>query len=269
MRETGILDKMAQREREGVRYVNVERKEETRTAANNGSASENNGQTETPRILRKLALRGRTGSKYYNPGQADGYTETNLQRYLDLTVEPLQRRSDALNAFYDDTMAQKYVPQEELRAANRSAANDMLYARTGATDASAWLYANANRLEDDAIDSLAREIAARRDSELALRNMSDSLGDYWGQFESEDAYEEALAQQAEYERLLNLQSGYAGAGEGDRAGGAPKPKRIGAAKCAGNFQLARLDDKRYGMDNESIPRKRTALPWCGIACGAL
>ena len=84
-------------------------------------------------------------------------------------------------------MAQKYVPQEELRAANRSAANDMLYARTGATDASAWLYANANRLEDDAIDSLAREIAARRDSELALRNMSDSLGNYWGQFESEDA----------------------------------------------------------------------------------
>ena len=134
MRETGILDKMAQREREGVRYVNVERKEETRTAANNGSASENNGQTETPRILRKLALRG----------------------------------------------------------------------RTGATDASAWLYANANRLEDDAIDSLAREIAARRDSELALRNMSDSLGNYWGQFESEDAYKEALAQQAEYERLLNL-----------------------------------------------------------------
>ena len=204
MRETGILDKMAQREREGVRYVNVERKEETRTAANNGSASENNGQTETPRILRKLALRGRTGSKYYNPGQTDGYTETNLQRYLDLTVAPLQRRSDALNAFYDDTMAQKYVPQEELRAANRSAANDMLYARTGATDASAWLYANANRLEDDAIDSLAREIAARRDSELALRNMSDSLGNYWGQFESEDAYKEALAQQAEYERLLNL-----------------------------------------------------------------
>ena len=101
-------------------------------------------------------------------------------------------------------MAQKYVPQEELRAANRSAANDMLYARTGATDASAWLYANANRLEDDAIDSLAREIAARRDSELALRNMSDSLGNYWGQFESEDAYKEALAQQAEYERLLNL-----------------------------------------------------------------
>ena len=195
---------MAQREREGVRYVNVERKEETRTAANNGSASENNGQTETPRILRKLALRGRTGSKYYNPGQADGYTETNLQRYLDLTVAPLQRRSDALNAFYDDTMAQKYVPQEELRAANRLAANDMLYARTGATDASAWLYANANRLEDDAIDSLAREIAARRDSELALRNMSDSLGNYWGQFESEDAYKEALAQQAEYERLLNL-----------------------------------------------------------------
>ena len=109
-----------------------------------------------------------------------------------------------MNAFYDDTMAQKYVPQEELRAANRSAANDMLYARTGATDASAWLYANANRLEDDAIDSLAREIAARRDSELALRNMSDSLGNYWGQFESEDAYKEALAQQAEYERLLNL-----------------------------------------------------------------
>ena len=67
-------------------------------------------------------------------------------------------------------------------------------ARTGATDASAWLYANANRLEDDAIDSLAREIAARRDSELALRNMSDSLGNYWGQFESEDAYKEALAQ---------------------------------------------------------------------------
>ena len=164
VRETGILDKMAQ-----------------------------------------VALRGRTGSKYYNPGQADGYTETNLQRYLDLTVAPpLQRRSDALNAFYDDTMAQKYVPQEELRAANRSAANDMLYARTGATDASAWLYANANRLEDDAIDSLAREIAARRDSELALRNMSDSLGNYWGQFESEDAYKEALAQQAEYERLLNL-----------------------------------------------------------------
>ena len=127
-----------------------------------------------------------------------------MQRYLDLTVAPLQRRSDALNAFYDDTMAQKYVPQEELRAANRSAANDMLYARTGATDASAWLYANANRLEDDAIDSLAREIAARRDSELALRNMSDSLGNYWGQFESEDAYKEALAQQAEYERLLNL-----------------------------------------------------------------
>ena len=127
-----------------------------------------------------------------------------MQRYLDLTVDPLQRRSDALNAFYDDTMAQKYVPQEELRAANRSAANDMLYARTGATDASAWLYANANRLEDDAIDSLAREIAARRDSELALRNMSDSLGNYWGQFESEDAYKEALAQQAEYERLLNL-----------------------------------------------------------------
>ena len=88
VRETGILDKMAQREREGVRYVNVERKEETRTAANNGSASENNGQTETPRILRKLALRGRTGSKYYNPGQADGYTETNLQRNLDLTVAP-------------------------------------------------------------------------------------------------------------------------------------------------------------------------------------
>ena len=91
-----------------------------------------------------------------------------------------------------------------MRAANRSSANDMLYARTGATDASAWLYANANRLEDDAIDSLAREIAARRDSELALRNMSDSLGNYWGQFESEDAYKEALAQQAEYERLLNL-----------------------------------------------------------------
>ncbi len=91
-----------------------------------------------------------------------------------------------------------------MRAANRSAANDMLYARTGATDASAWLYANANRLEDDAIDSLAREIAARRDSELALRNMSDSLGNYWGQFESEDAYKEALARQAEYERLLNL-----------------------------------------------------------------
>lgn len=38
VRETGILDKMAQRERVGVRYVNVERKEETRTAANNGSA---------------------------------------------------------------------------------------------------------------------------------------------------------------------------------------------------------------------------------------
>ena len=63
VRKTGILDKMAQREREGVRYVNVERKEETRTAAHNGSASENNGQTETPRILRKLALRGAHGLK--------------------------------------------------------------------------------------------------------------------------------------------------------------------------------------------------------------
>lgn len=67
MRETGTLDKMAQREREGVRYVNVERKEETRTAANNGSASENNGQTETPRILRKLALRGARAQNTITP----------------------------------------------------------------------------------------------------------------------------------------------------------------------------------------------------------
>ena len=46
------------------------------------------GEVRETGILDKLALRGRTGSKYYNPGQADGYTETNLQRYLDLTVAP-------------------------------------------------------------------------------------------------------------------------------------------------------------------------------------
>ena len=90
VRETGILDKMAQREREGVRYVDAERKKETRTAANNVSTSENSGQTETPRILRKLAQREQLGLKYYNPGQSDDYTVDNLRRYL--AGEPLVNR---------------------------------------------------------------------------------------------------------------------------------------------------------------------------------
>ena len=82
VKKTSILDKMAQREREGVRYVDVERKKETRTAANNVSTSENSGQTETPRILRKLAQREQLGLKYYNPDQSDDYTVDNLRRYL-------------------------------------------------------------------------------------------------------------------------------------------------------------------------------------------
>jgi hypothetical protein len=195
---------MAQREREGVRYVDVERKKETRTAANNVSTSENSGQTETPRILRKLAQREQLGLKYYNPGQSDDYTVDNLRRYLDLSEDSLRRRANALNSFSDSYDAQEYVPQSSIREVNQAMSGEMDYVRTGANDARAWLYANSRNSDPNALDTLAAEIAARTENEAALRDMSAALRKYWGQFESEDAYKEALAQQAEYERLLNL-----------------------------------------------------------------
>lgn len=204
VKKTSILDKMAQREREGVRYVDVERKKETRTAANNVSTSENSGQTETPRILRKLAQREQLGLKYYNPGQSDDYTVDNLRRYLDLSEDSLRRRANALNSFSDSYNAQEYVPESSIREVNQAMSGEMDYVRTGANDARAWLYANSRNSDPNALDTLAAEIAARTENEAALRDMSAALREYWGQFESEDAYKEALAQQAEYERLLNL-----------------------------------------------------------------
>lgn len=195
---------MAQREREGVRYVDVERKKATRAAANNARASENNGQTETPRILRKLAQREQLGLKYYNPGQSDDYTVDNLRRYLDLSEDSLRRRANALNSFSDSYDAQEYVPESSIREVNQAMSGEMDYVRTGANDARAWLYANSRNSDPNALDTLAAEIAARTENEAALRDMSAALRKYWGQFESEDAYKEALAQQAEYERLLNL-----------------------------------------------------------------
>ena len=187
-----------------MRYVDVERKKATRAAANNARASENNGQTETPRILRKLAQREQLGLKYYNPGQSDDYTVDNLRRYLDLSEDSLRRRANALNSFSDSYDAQEYVPESSIREVNQAMSGEMDYVRTGANDARAWLYANSRNSDPNALDTLAAEIAARTENEAALRDMSAALRKYWGQFESEDAYKEALAQQAEYERLLNL-----------------------------------------------------------------
>ena len=88
MRETGILDKMAQREREGVRYVNVDARKRRALPPITAVQAKTTGKQKRRAFCASWRCGGRTGSKYYNPGQADGYTETNLQRYLDLTIAP-------------------------------------------------------------------------------------------------------------------------------------------------------------------------------------
>ena len=127
------------------------------------------------------------------------YDQSDFQSYLDRRSEMARELSDA----YSNT--ERYQSPQQIDATANRIRSQYADAFSGQEAALSWVKRNADNYSWDDYVALRDYVSGANDElNKLIEDITGNAREYWGQFESEDAYKEALAQQAEYERLLNL-----------------------------------------------------------------
>ena len=127
------------------------------------------------------------------------YDQSDFQSYLDRRSEMVRELSDA----YSNT--ERYQSPQQIDATASRIRSQYADAFSGQEAALSWVKSNADNYSWDDYVALRDYVSGANDElDKLIEEITGNAREYWGQFESEDAYKEALAQQAEYERLLNL-----------------------------------------------------------------
>ena len=127
------------------------------------------------------------------------YDQSDFQSYLDRRSEMVRELSNA----YSNT--ERYQSPQQIDATASRIRSQYADAFSGQEAALSWVKRNADTYSWDDYVALRDYVSGANDElDKLVAEIVGNARDYWGQFESEDAYKEALAQQAEYERLLNL-----------------------------------------------------------------
>ena len=127
------------------------------------------------------------------------YDQKDFNRYLD-------RREAMLTELQEDySSASGYRSADEIDSVADRIKIKYADAFSGQEAALSWVKRNADNYSWDDYVALRDYVSGANDElDKLIEDITGNAREYWGQFESEDAYKEALAQQAEYERLLNL-----------------------------------------------------------------
>lgn len=127
------------------------------------------------------------------------YDQSDFQSYLDRRSEMVRELSDA----YSNT--ERYQSPQQIDATASRIRSQYADAFSGQEAALSWVKSNADNYSWDDYVALRDYVSGANDElDKLIEDITGNAREYWGQFESEDAYKDALAQQAEYERLLNL-----------------------------------------------------------------
>ena len=127
------------------------------------------------------------------------YDQSDFQSYLDRRDEMVRE----LGRAYSNT--ERYQSPQQIDATASRIRSQYADAFSGQEAALSWVKRNADNYSWDDYVALRDYVSGANDElDKLVAEIVGNARDYWGQFESEDAYKEALAQQAEYERLLNL-----------------------------------------------------------------
>ena len=127
------------------------------------------------------------------------YDQSDFQSYLDGRSEMVRELSDA----YSNT--ERYQSPQQIDATASRIRSQYADAFSGQEAALSWVKSNADNYSWDDYVALRDYVSGANDElDKLIEDITGNAREYWGQFESEDAYKDALAQQAEYERLLNL-----------------------------------------------------------------
>ena len=127
------------------------------------------------------------------------YDQSDFQSYLDRRDEMVRE----LGRAYSNT--ERYQSPQQIDATASRIRSQYADAFSGQEAALSWVKRNADNYSWDDYVALRDYVSGANDElDKLIEDITGNAREYWGQFESEDAYKEALAQQAEYERLLNL-----------------------------------------------------------------
>ena len=127
------------------------------------------------------------------------YDQSDFQSYLDRRSEMVRELSNA----YSNT--ERYQSPQQIDATASRIRSQYADAFSGQEAALSWVKRNADNYSWDDYVALRDYVSGANDElDKLVAEIVGNARDYWGQFESEDAYKDALARQAEYERLLNL-----------------------------------------------------------------
>ena len=127
------------------------------------------------------------------------YDQSDFQSYLDRRDEMVRE----LGRAYSNT--ERYQSPQQIDATASRIRSQYADAFSGQEAALSWVKSNADNYSWDDYVALRDYVSGANDElDKLIEDITGNAREYWGQFESEDAYKDALAQQAEYERLLNL-----------------------------------------------------------------
>lgn len=149
---------------------------------------------------KQTAESGKSALERYRQWQATRtYDQEDFNRYLD-------RREAMLTELQEDySSASGYRSVDEIDSVADRIKIKYADAFSGQEAALSWVKRNADNYSWDDYVALRDYVSGANDElDKLIEDITGNAREYWGQFESEDAYKEALAQQAEYERLLNL-----------------------------------------------------------------